>query len=110
MKFDVDFGVYKKYETRRSFYFIDETNKKYMRMPKTECNRNDGFEDPSPNIVDAVWHDLEDCDDAVTVGEWGNGEWILHIKYKGCNFGILTTELIPVPELEDVIDVVHGSN
>lgn len=96
MEFCQDFGVYKKYETQRSFYLIDEVNKKYMRMPKTEIGRNPLFEDPSPHVIDAIWHDLEDVENSVIVSEWLPGEWILYIRYKGSTIGIMTTALIPL--------------
>ncbi len=110
MQWYVDYEIYQKYETQRSYYFIDIANKRYMRLPKNEGGRLDGLEDPSPMMIDNRWHDLEDSDEAVKVVDTITDGHILLIRYKDCTFGILTTPLIPVPELEDVADALHRSN
>ena len=48
----------RKVESLGSFWFFDEENLRYMRMPKTEQPRENGWGGPDQGeLQDLVWHD-----------------------------------------------------
>ena len=84
-----------RYITRNSLYIIDLTKRQYYRLPLTEGGRS-LWEKLSitENMVDGVWLDLEDLDEPVRLIPDGFGEEVLQIRYKGSQFGLLTSPIV----------------
>ena len=74
-------GVVIQIETLGSMWFIDEDQKRYLRMPKTEGPRAPGWwelPEPGDPLNDLEWHSMVDWQIAPS----DLGQMILYIEYE----------------------------